>query len=224
MARTVSNFMTRRSVVAGLALTAAPLTVLARADKANAQSKPAAPEKSLYERLGGVFAIAAVVDHFSDAVVKNPIVGQKSKNPRLANGTPRTWEGCPASSSCERFGFATFRVDPSIIRPPSPARRRSDLRRPTEASKSPPQNSMRSQRNSVGPWTSSRSRSARRTKSWQPSPPTKLRSPPATLLSAAEAFGVASLNDPAQPNLGGGLFAARRRGDRMNGRMSTYGP
>lgn len=27
-------------------------------------------EKSLYERLGGVFAIAAVVDHFSDAVVR----------------------------------------------------------------------------------------------------------------------------------------------------------
>jgi hemoglobin len=41
------------------------------------------PESSLYERLGGVFAIAAVVDHFSDAVVKNPIVGQTSKNPAL---------------------------------------------------------------------------------------------------------------------------------------------
>jgi hemoglobin len=41
-------------------------------------------EKSLYERLGGVFAIAAVVDHFSDAIVKNPIVGQGSKNPALA--------------------------------------------------------------------------------------------------------------------------------------------
>ncbi|HJU82379.1 MAG TPA: group 1 truncated hemoglobin [Acidimicrobiia bacterium] len=40
-------------------------------------------EKSLYERLGGVFAIAAVVDHFSDAIVKNPIVGQGSKNPAL---------------------------------------------------------------------------------------------------------------------------------------------
>ena len=40
-------------------------------------------DKSLYERLGGVFAIAAVVDHFSDAVVKNPIVGQTSKNPAL---------------------------------------------------------------------------------------------------------------------------------------------
>ena len=40
-------------------------------------------DKSLYERLGGVFAIAAVIDHFSDAVVKNPIVGQGSKNPAL---------------------------------------------------------------------------------------------------------------------------------------------
>jgi hemoglobin len=40
-------------------------------------------DKSLYERLGGVFAIAAVVDHFSDAIVKNPIVGQGSKNADL---------------------------------------------------------------------------------------------------------------------------------------------
>jgi len=42
------------------------------------------PEKSVYERLGGVFAIAAVVDHFSDAVVKNPVVGKKFKNPQVA--------------------------------------------------------------------------------------------------------------------------------------------
>jgi hemoglobin len=40
-------------------------------------------EASLYERLGGVFAIAAVVDHFSDAVVRNPITGQGSKDPKL---------------------------------------------------------------------------------------------------------------------------------------------
>ena len=40
-------------------------------------------EQSLYDRLGGVFAIAAVVDHFSDAIVKNPIVGQESANPQL---------------------------------------------------------------------------------------------------------------------------------------------
>jgi hemoglobin len=40
-------------------------------------------EPGLYERLGGVFAIAAVIDHFSDAVVQNPIVGQQSENPAL---------------------------------------------------------------------------------------------------------------------------------------------
>jgi hemoglobin len=40
-------------------------------------------DESLYERLGGVFAIAAVVDHFSDAVVENPIVGRESQNPDL---------------------------------------------------------------------------------------------------------------------------------------------
>jgi hemoglobin len=40
-------------------------------------------EVSLYERLGGAFPIAAVVDHFSDALVHNPIVGQSSENPAL---------------------------------------------------------------------------------------------------------------------------------------------
>ena len=40
-------------------------------------------ESSLYERLGGAFAIAAVVDHFSDAIVHNPTVGQNSENPAL---------------------------------------------------------------------------------------------------------------------------------------------
>ena len=82
MAQDISTFITRRSMVAGLALTASPIA-LAGADNEYAQAKQTAPEKSLYERLGGVFAIAAVVDHFSDAVVKNPIVGQKSKNPQL---------------------------------------------------------------------------------------------------------------------------------------------
>ena len=40
-------------------------------------------EQTLYERLGGVFAIAAVVDHFSDAVVLNPKVGRTSPNQAL---------------------------------------------------------------------------------------------------------------------------------------------
>ena len=80
MEHAVLNSVSRRNVVAALALSAAPMAVLAGADTAYAQ---AAAEKSLYERLGGVFAISAVVDHFSDAVVKNPIVGQKSRNAKL---------------------------------------------------------------------------------------------------------------------------------------------
>jgi hemoglobin len=83
MAQAVSTSITRRSAVVGLALAAAPVAVLAVASNARAQATQTMPEKSLYDRLGGVFAIAAVVDHFSDAVVKNPIVGQKSKNPQL---------------------------------------------------------------------------------------------------------------------------------------------
>jgi hemoglobin len=82
MARARSTSISRRSVVAGLALTAAPVA-LAGNSQAYAQAQQTTPDKSLYDRLGGVFAIAAVVDHFSDAVVKNPIVGQKSKNPQL---------------------------------------------------------------------------------------------------------------------------------------------
>ena len=40
-------------------------------------------EATLYERLGGVFAIAAVINHFSDAVVQNRAVGRGSDNPAL---------------------------------------------------------------------------------------------------------------------------------------------
>ena len=77
MTQLISAPITRRNVVAGMALSVAPFAVLAAADNAYAA------EKSLYDRLGGVFAIAAVVDHFSDAIVQNPIVGKNSKNPAL---------------------------------------------------------------------------------------------------------------------------------------------
>jgi hemoglobin len=75
--------MTRRGVVVGLTVAATLAAASALTRNVDAEEKPAVPEKSLYERLGGVFAIAAVVDHFSDALIKNPIVGQESKNPQL---------------------------------------------------------------------------------------------------------------------------------------------
>ena len=91
----VSFSLTRRNVVAGLALIAGSAATMVAADNADAQTKQAVTEKSLYERLGGVFSIAAVVDHFSDAVVKNPIVGQKSKNPQLRKWHTKNLERLP---------------------------------------------------------------------------------------------------------------------------------
>ena len=40
-------------------------------------------EKSLYDRLGGIFAIAAVVNYFSDEIIKDPTAGAQSSNPAL---------------------------------------------------------------------------------------------------------------------------------------------
>src|SRR5215216_4365091 len=101
MAKLDATFITRRNVAAGLAVVAASGTVLAGADKAYAQAKKPAAEKgakadkSLYERLGGIFAIAAVVDHFSDAVVKNPVAGSDSKNPQLREWHTKNLERLP---------------------------------------------------------------------------------------------------------------------------------
>ena len=72
-----THFTIKRSLAIMMALTA---ILIGSSLQAAAQT-----EKSLYDRLGGVFAISAVVDHFSDALVKNPIVGQDSKNPALRN-------------------------------------------------------------------------------------------------------------------------------------------
>jgi len=94
MARVPSASITRRTIVAGLAMATLPPFV-ASADRAHAEDKPAPSEKTLYERLGGVFAIAAVVDQFSDAIVKNPIVGQKSKNPQLREWHTKSLQRLP---------------------------------------------------------------------------------------------------------------------------------
>lgn len=56
----------------------------AGASAATGQSdSPSAASESLYARLGGIFAIAAVVNYFSDEVVKDPIAGARSSNPAL---------------------------------------------------------------------------------------------------------------------------------------------
>lgn len=50
---------------------------------ADPQSKAPASEKALYDRLGGIFAIAALVDYFSDQIIDDPVAGNRSANPAL---------------------------------------------------------------------------------------------------------------------------------------------
>jgi hypothetical protein len=50
-------------------------------------------EPSLYERLGGVFAIAAVIDHFSDAVVQNRSSAKHRRTLSFVSGIPTSWTG-----------------------------------------------------------------------------------------------------------------------------------
>ena len=156
MKTVVSTSITRRTAVAGLTVAAASTAVLSR----GGQSERAG--KKLYERLGGVFAIAAVVDHFSDAVVKNPIVGEKSKNPQLREWHTKNLGRLPGLKFMRTLWVCDVSGGPFSSRRPSPARRRSALKRHTGTSGSRQQNSMRSQRNSGGPWTSSRYRRERR--------------------------------------------------------------
>ena len=52
-------------------------------------------ETTLYEKLGGVFGIAAVVDRFSDAIIDNPIAGRQSANPELRRWHTQQLERLP---------------------------------------------------------------------------------------------------------------------------------
>jgi hemoglobin len=52
-------------------------------------------DETLYDRLGGVFAIAGVVDAFSDAIYDDPLVGRESPNPALREWHTRQVDRLP---------------------------------------------------------------------------------------------------------------------------------
>ena len=69
------------AVGAGAALaTSGPITPVAASDEAGTPEGTGGTEPSLYDRVGGIFAIAAVVDRFSDAIITNP---KLNENPAL---------------------------------------------------------------------------------------------------------------------------------------------
>jgi hemoglobin len=74
--------MDRRTVAkgAGVVAGAAALGMFPASAKASGAPQQTPGEPSLYDRLGGYFAIAAVVDRFSDRIIRNP---KLNKNPAL---------------------------------------------------------------------------------------------------------------------------------------------
>src|SRR5688500_13420578 len=78
------------------------------------------PDASLYERLGGAFAIAAVIDHFSDALVKNPIVGQSSRNPALREWHTNNLDRLPGLKFMRTLWVATAAGGPFQFSPTRP--------------------------------------------------------------------------------------------------------
>jgi hemoglobin len=73
--------LTRRVALAGAAgLVGAGIAGVASAHAQTDDGTAMAEEPSLYERLGGIFAIAAVVDRFSDEIITNP---KLNENPAL---------------------------------------------------------------------------------------------------------------------------------------------
>ena len=66
-----------------------------QAPSANQQADAPAGQ-SLYDRLGGIFAIAGVVNYFSDEIIKDPVAGARSKNPRFESGTRNSSIDCRA--------------------------------------------------------------------------------------------------------------------------------
>ena len=67
--------MDRRTVARGAGFAAALSLLQANGARAQGEydyGQEATPEPTLYDRVGGIFAIAAVVNRFSDEIIKNP--------------------------------------------------------------------------------------------------------------------------------------------------------
>jgi hemoglobin len=77
----VESGLTRRVALAGAAgLVGTGIVGVAGAHAQSDDATAVAEEPSLYDRLGGIFAISAVVNRFSDAIISNP---KLNENPAL---------------------------------------------------------------------------------------------------------------------------------------------
>ena len=131
-------------------------------------------EASLYERLGGVFAIAAVVDQFSDAVIANPKVGQGSENPQLDAWSTKRRDRLAGLKFMRTLWVCNVAGGPFEYVGTKPGSTAVGLEEAHRALRSRPASSTRSPRSWHAP--GSRFRSGRRARSSRRSPRTRARS------------------------------------------------
>ena len=112
---------TRRTVMeaAGIGILA---TSLGSCATAATDTPPAVDPNSLYQRLGGVFPIAAVVNHFSDALIRNPIVGQGSQNPQLRAWHTSNLDRLPGLKFMRTLWVCNVSGGPFVYTPVRPGR------------------------------------------------------------------------------------------------------
>lgn len=119
----------RGAILVSTAAIAGPFaTACARAadktDKANTQDKPAAAQtgaqQSLYDRLGGIFAIAGVVNYFSDEIIKDPVAGAQSKNAALRDWHTKQLDRLPGLKFMRTLWVAKVAGGPFEYSPTKP--------------------------------------------------------------------------------------------------------
>jgi hemoglobin len=112
------------TMLASAAVLAGPLTTACAraADKEpatdSATAKPAG--QSLYDRLGGIFAITGVVDYFSDEVVKDPLAGAQSANPALREWHTQQLDRLPGLKFMRTLWVAKVSGGPFVYTPTRP--------------------------------------------------------------------------------------------------------
>ena len=132
-------------------------------------------ESSLYERLGGAFPIAAVIDHFSDAVVRNPITGQGSKDPELDKWSRNDLVRLPGLKFMRTLWVCDIAGGPQVYAATKPGKTHLGLEEAHRALEISPRSSMKSRLSLRDPSTTSACRSRKRGRFWLRSPRTKAR-------------------------------------------------
>ena len=152
--------LTRRVALAGAAgLVGAGIVGAVGADAQTEDATAMAEEPSLYERLGGIFAIAAVVNRFSDEIITNP---KLNENPAL-----KAWNDTEAEFRLPGLKFGRTQWVAALAGGPYEYTG-LPLEEAHKDSTSPPRSSPRSEPRSSAPSTTTRCRSGRRRSWWTP--------------------------------------------------------